>query len=81
MLHESLSCDFQIKVLRPDFSPAANELVYLILNTDGQSENWTLTTDSKGMVPFSLVTTTWKDPVYLKVCLPPSILKDRKSVV
>ncbi|XP_046894239.1 alpha-2-macroglobulin-like protein 1 [Hypomesus transpacificus] len=59
----------KIKVLRPDFSPAANELVYLILNTDGQSENWTLTTDSSGMVPFSLVTTTWKDPVYLKALL------------
>ncbi|XP_067087782.1 alpha-2-macroglobulin-like protein 1 [Osmerus mordax] len=58
----------KIKVVGPDLSPAANELVYLILNADGQSENWTLTTDSSGMVPFSLVTTTttWKNGASLE---------------
>ncbi|XP_062310598.1 alpha-2-macroglobulin-like protein 1 [Osmerus eperlanus] len=56
----------KIKVVGPDLSPAADELVYLILNTDGQSENWTLTTDSSGMVSFSLVTTTWKNGASLE---------------
>ena len=69
MLQSSVSCDFQIKVVGPDGSLAANELVYLILNENGRSENWTLTTDGSGMVAFSLVTTTWKKAVSLEVCL------------
>ena len=68
-----MSCDFQIRVTGLHSSPAANESVYLILIADGQSENWTLTTDRRGMASFSLVTTTWKNIVFLEVCLPSSI--------
>ena len=59
---------FQIKVVGPDSSPAANELVYLFLQTGAPVNNWTLTTDSKGMVPFSLDTSLWSEHVSLQVC-------------
>ncbi|XP_046891299.1 alpha-2-macroglobulin-like isoform X2 [Hypomesus transpacificus] len=56
----------KIKVVGPDSSPAANELVYLFLQTGAPVNNWTLTTDSKGMVPFSLDTSLWSEHVSLQ---------------
>uniref|UniRef100_A0AAZ3RHZ4 A2ML1 protein n=1 Tax=Oncorhynchus tshawytscha TaxID=74940 RepID=A0AAZ3RHZ4_ONCTS len=50
---------FQIKVTGPDSSPVPNEPVYLFLQNSGKSENWTLTTDSKGIASFSLDTSLW----------------------
>ncbi|XP_046879888.1 alpha-2-macroglobulin-like protein 1 isoform X2 [Hypomesus transpacificus] len=58
----------KIKMIRPDSSPAANELVFLFLTAGGSlgPDNWALTTDSNGMVVFSLVTTLWTDSVSLQ---------------
>uniref|UniRef100_A0A673Z6X6 Alpha-2-macroglobulin-like n=1 Tax=Salmo trutta TaxID=8032 RepID=A0A673Z6X6_SALTR len=59
---------FQIKVTGPDSTPVPNEPVYLFLQNGGQSENWTLTTDSKGIASFSLDTSLWtSDSVSLSV--------------
>jgi hypothetical protein len=59
---------FQIKVTGPDSSPVPNEPVYLFLQNSGKSENWTLTTDSKGIASFSLDTSLWSsDSVSLSV--------------
>ncbi|XP_071215000.1 alpha-2-macroglobulin-like [Salvelinus alpinus] len=49
----------KIKVTGPDSSPIPNEPVYLFLQNGGKSENWTLTTDSKGIASFSLDTSLW----------------------
>ncbi|XP_038839021.1 alpha-2-macroglobulin-like [Salvelinus namaycush] len=49
----------KIKVTGPDSSPIPNEPVYLFLQNSGNSENWTLTTDSKGIASFSLDTSLW----------------------
>ncbi|XP_029628746.1 alpha-2-macroglobulin isoform X1 [Salmo trutta] len=49
----------KIKVTGPDSTPVPNEPVYLFLQNGGQSENWTLTTDSKGIASFSLDTSLW----------------------
>uniref|UniRef100_A0AAZ3R0U7 Alpha-2-macroglobulin-like protein 1 n=1 Tax=Oncorhynchus tshawytscha TaxID=74940 RepID=A0AAZ3R0U7_ONCTS len=49
----------KIKVTGPDSSPVPNEPVYLFLQNSGKSENWTLTTDSKGIASFSLDTSLW----------------------
>ncbi|XP_038829483.1 alpha-2-macroglobulin-like [Salvelinus namaycush] len=49
----------KIKVTGPDSSPIPNEPVYLFLQNSGTSENWTLTTDSKGIASFSLDTSLW----------------------
>ncbi|XP_062335112.1 alpha-2-macroglobulin-like protein 1 [Osmerus eperlanus] len=56
----------KIKMMRPDSSPAANEPVFLFLTGGGPLVNWTLTTDSNGVVVFSLVTTLWTDSVSLQ---------------
>uniref|UniRef100_A0A8C7TF55 Alpha-2-macroglobulin domain-containing protein n=1 Tax=Oncorhynchus mykiss TaxID=8022 RepID=A0A8C7TF55_ONCMY len=50
---------FQIKVTGPVSTPIPNEPVYLFLRNSGTSENWTLTTDSKGIASFSLDTSLW----------------------
>uniref|UniRef100_A0A8C7U8H5 Alpha-2-macroglobulin-like protein 1 n=1 Tax=Oncorhynchus mykiss TaxID=8022 RepID=A0A8C7U8H5_ONCMY len=50
----------KIKVTGPDSSPVPNEPVYLFLQNSGKSENWTLTTDSKGIASFSLDTSLWR---------------------
>uniref|UniRef100_A0A673Z7R0 Alpha-2-macroglobulin-like n=1 Tax=Salmo trutta TaxID=8032 RepID=A0A673Z7R0_SALTR len=49
----------KIKVTGPDSTPVPNEPVYLFLQNGGQSENWTLTTDGKGIASFSLDTSLW----------------------
>uniref|UniRef100_A0A8C7KAA9 Alpha-2-macroglobulin-like protein 1 n=1 Tax=Oncorhynchus kisutch TaxID=8019 RepID=A0A8C7KAA9_ONCKI len=49
----------KIKVTGPDSSPVPYEPVYLFLQNGGKSENWTLTTDSKGIASFSLDTSLW----------------------
>ncbi|XP_071214469.1 alpha-2-macroglobulin-like isoform X1 [Salvelinus alpinus] len=49
----------KIKVTGPDSTPIPNEPVYLFLQNSGTSENWTLTTDSKGIASFSLDTSLW----------------------
>uniref|UniRef100_A0A4W5RRE8 Macroglobulin domain-containing protein n=1 Tax=Hucho hucho TaxID=62062 RepID=A0A4W5RRE8_9TELE len=49
----------KIKVTGPDSTPIPNEPVYLFLQSSGTSENWTLTTDSKGFASFSLDTSLW----------------------
>uniref|UniRef100_A0A673WAN8 Alpha-2-macroglobulin-like n=1 Tax=Salmo trutta TaxID=8032 RepID=A0A673WAN8_SALTR len=49
----------KIKVTGPDSTPVPNEPVYLFLQNSGTSENWTLTTDSKGIASFSLDTSLW----------------------
>uniref|UniRef100_A0A4W5JK52 Macroglobulin domain-containing protein n=1 Tax=Hucho hucho TaxID=62062 RepID=A0A4W5JK52_9TELE len=49
----------KIKVTGPDSTPVPNEPVYLFLQNSGKSENWTLTTDSKGIASFSLDTSLW----------------------
>ena len=74
-----LSVGFQIKMMRPDSSPAANEMVYLSLTNGGPLDNWVLKTDSNGMVVFSLVTTLWPDSVSLQVCLLHKIKEKRVS--
>lgn len=54
----------QVKVVGPDSKPVSNEAVYLFAF---DSQNLTLTTDTKGMASFSLDTTLWTDTVTLKV--------------
>uniref|UniRef100_A0A8C7W9Y3 Alpha-2-macroglobulin-like protein 1 n=1 Tax=Oncorhynchus mykiss TaxID=8022 RepID=A0A8C7W9Y3_ONCMY len=49
----------KIKVTGPVSTPIPNEPVYLFLRNSGTSENWTLTTDSKGIASFSLDTSLW----------------------
>uniref|UniRef100_A0A3P8Z7R4 Alpha-2-macroglobulin domain-containing protein n=1 Tax=Esox lucius TaxID=8010 RepID=A0A3P8Z7R4_ESOLU len=49
----------KIKVTGPNSVPVPNEPVYLFLNEHITSENWTLTTDSKGIASFSLDTSLW----------------------
>ncbi|XP_041731971.1 alpha-2-macroglobulin-P-like [Coregonus clupeaformis] len=49
----------KIKVTGPDSTPVPNEPVYLFLQNNGKSENWNLTTDSKGIASFSLDTSLW----------------------
>ncbi|XP_042150867.1 alpha-2-macroglobulin-like [Oncorhynchus tshawytscha] len=49
----------KIKVTDPDSTPIPNEPVYLFLQNSGTSEDWTLTTDSKGIASFSLDTSLW----------------------
>nr|XP_029528600.1 alpha-2-macroglobulin-P-like isoform X3 [Oncorhynchus nerka] len=49
----------KIKVTGPDSTPIPNEPVYLFLQNSGTSEDWTLTTDSKGIASFSLDTSLW----------------------
>ncbi|XP_029528600.2 alpha-2-macroglobulin-P-like isoform X3 [Oncorhynchus nerka] len=49
----------KIKVTGPDSTPIPNEPVYLFLQNSGTSEDWTLTTDNKGIASFSLDTSLW----------------------
>ena len=58
-----LTC-LQVKVVGPDSKPVANEVGYLFAR---DSQELTLTTDTKGMASFSFDTTNWTDTVNLKV--------------
>ncbi|KAI1893470.1 hypothetical protein AGOR_G00124050 [Albula goreensis] len=50
----------KVKATGPDSNPISNETLLLVAKYSGRSENWTLTTDSKGMAHFSLDTTAWQ---------------------
>ncbi|XP_047450424.1 alpha-2-macroglobulin-like protein 1 isoform X2 [Mugil cephalus] len=53
----------KIKMVGPDKTPVANEMVYLVA---GESQKLNLTTDHKGMALFSLDTSLWKSTVTLE---------------
>ncbi|KAJ8368236.1 hypothetical protein SKAU_G00082640 [Synaphobranchus kaupii] len=49
----------KIKATGPNSAPIKNDTVLLVIKYDGKSENWTFTTDDKGMAYFSLDTAPW----------------------
>uniref|UniRef100_A0A8C9QQ96 Alpha-2-macroglobulin-like n=1 Tax=Scleropages formosus TaxID=113540 RepID=A0A8C9QQ96_SCLFO len=60
----------KVKAARLDSSPLLNETVFIVVNHEGKSENWTVTTDSKGVAQFRLDTSSWTmDYVSLKAHL------------
>ncbi|XP_061073145.1 alpha-2-macroglobulin isoform X2 [Conger conger] len=49
----------KVKATGPDSVPMADDTVLLVADYGGQSENWTLSTDDKGVAYFSLDTVPW----------------------
>ncbi|KAJ7995147.1 hypothetical protein DPEC_G00241550 [Dallia pectoralis] len=63
----------KIKVTGPKSVPIRNEPVYLFLNAD----NWTFTTDSRGIASFSLDTSLWSFDVGSLSARKQKVLEDR----